>query len=512
MAIRSTAPLLSTQADRPADASTRLQGRRLLVARVAWITLAGLAMVVLVVAVPVFYQSSRTILETETRVPGQLTLEDVRLLEQWGLSLDFYAAYQTATIVGLSLVFMAAGAMLFLRRSDDRIVLFVSLWFVLVAMTGSPLLDPLVRLYPAWLLPVRFLQGASIGCFPIFTYVFPDGRFVPRWTRMLTIAWVAWIVIAPFTPLVVADFNGISALWFGVLVPAGILAGIVAQVYRYRRVSGRVERQQTKWMLFAVAVVAVSLVVYALLPRIIPSVAEPGLTRVLYLNVTETFLLVLPCSLLPLCIGIAILRHRLYDIDLLINRTLVYGALSAGVVGLYVLLVGALGALFQSSGNLADRAAGDRPGRRSLVQPLRARLQRGVNRLMYGERDDPYAVLSRLSQQLKTTLAPTAVLPSIAETVAADAQAALRGLALTQRQRAARSPAASRTGRRRSPAAAAGLSGRDGRPAAASRRARRAKRSRPPSGGCSKISPCKPASPRTPCASPPTCSARASDW
>ena len=122
-------------------------------------------------------------------MPGQLTLEDVRLLEQWGLSLDFYAAYQTATIVSLSLVFMAAGAMLFLRRSDDRIVLFVSLWFVLVAMTGSPLLDPLVRLYPAWLLPVRFLQGASIGCFPIFTYVFPDGRFVPRWTRMLTIAW-----------------------------------------------------------------------------------------------------------------------------------------------------------------------------------------------------------------------------------------------------------------------------------------------------------------------------------
>src|SRR5437773_5499894 len=122
-------------------------------------------------------------------------------------------------------------------------------------------------------------------------------------------------------------------------------------------------------------------------------------------------------SMIAIAAGIAILRHRLYDIDVIINRTLVYGALSAGVVGLYVLLVGALGALFQSSGNLviALLATGLAA---FLVQPLRTRLQRSVNRLMYGERDDPYTVLSRLSQQLKTTLAPTAVLPNIAQAVA----------------------------------------------------------------------------------------------
>jgi signal transduction histidine kinase len=95
----------------------------------------------------------------------------------------------------------------------------------------------------------------------------------------------------------------------------------------------------------------------------------------------------------------------------------VYGALSASVVGLYVLLVGALGALFQSSGHLviALLATGLAA---FLIQPLRTRLQRGVNRLMYGERDDPYTVLSRLSQQLKATLVPTAVLPSIVEAIA----------------------------------------------------------------------------------------------
>jgi hypothetical protein len=109
-------------------------------------------------------------------------------------------------------------------------------------------------------------------------------------------------------------------------------------------------------------------------------------------------------------------------------------ALSAGVVGLYVLLVGALGALFQSSGNLliALLATGLAA---LLIQPLRTQLQRSVNRLMYGERDDPYTVLSRLSQQLKTTLAPTAVLPNIVEAVAQTLKLPYVALALKQGNR-----------------------------------------------------------------------------
>ncbi len=434
MTTRPTAPKVTAWGNLPGGAGTRLRGRWPVAARIAWITLAGLSLVVLIVALPVYFQTARTILSPETQVPGQLTPEDARLMRQWGLSLDFYAVYQTTLIVLFSLVFMAAGALLFWRRSDDRIVWFVSLWFVLFSPTGSPLLDPLIRAYPAWQLPVRFLQGASLGCFPIFTYLFPDGRFVPRWTRILTIAWVAWIVISPFTPFVVADFAGASALWFGVLIPGGMGIGILAQVYRYRRVSSRVERQQTRWVLFGFGIVAVGFALYSLLPLLIPSIAAPGLARVLYLTFSETLFLVLPFCLFALCIGIAVLRYQLWNIDQLINRTLVYGTLSAGVVELYVLLVGTLGALFQSSGNLfiALLATGLAA---LLVQPLRARLQRGVNRLMYGERDDPYAVLSRLSQQLKTTLAPTAVLPSIAEAIAQTLKLPYVALALTHGNR-----------------------------------------------------------------------------
>ncbi len=119
----------------------------------------------------------------------------------------------------------------------------------------------------------------------------------------------------------------------------------------------------------------------------------------------------------PVFTYIAIVRYHLYDIDVVINRTLVYGALTSCVVGIYMLAVVGLGVLFQARGNLAISLLVT--GLVAvLFQPLRGKLQRGVNRLMYGERDDPSAVTSRLGRRIEATLAPEAVLPTIAETIA----------------------------------------------------------------------------------------------
>jgi signal transduction histidine kinase len=114
---------------------------------------------------------------------------------------------------------------------------------------------------------------------------------------------------------------------------------------------------------------------------------------------------------------VAILRYKLYDIDVLINRTLVFGALSACVVGIYVLAVVGFGALFHARGNLGVSLIATGVVA-VLFQPLRGRLQRGINRLMYGERDDPHAVTSRLGRRLEATLAPERVLPTVVETIA----------------------------------------------------------------------------------------------
>jgi len=387
-------PVLARNELNAAGSDTRLRGPWLAAARAAWVALVGLALVALVVALPVFFQAQRTILSPETQVPGQLTAEDVRLLQQWGVSLDFYAAYQTAQIAFLSIIFTAAGTVLFWRRSDDRIALFVSLWFATFGVTGAPLLDPLIRAHPAWQLPVRFLQGASLGCFPIFTYLFPDGRFVPRWTRALTLAWIVWIVISPFTPFAVADFAGASALWFGVLIPGGMGIGILAQVYRYLRVSSRVERQQTKWMLFGFIVMAVVFVLTNLLPPVTPSVMEPSLARVLYLNFGQTLGIIAFC-LWPLCIGIGILRYRLWDIDQLINRTLVYGALTTALALVYigsVVLLRYLLAPLTGSSELAIVAS--TLAIAVLFNPVRRGIQTRIDKRFYRRKYDAAKVLA----------------------------------------------------------------------------------------------------------------------
>ncbi len=115
--------------------------------------------------------------------------------------------------------------------------------------------------------------------------------------------------------------------------------------------------------------------------------------------------------------SLSLLRYRPWDIDLLINRTLVYSMLTVSIVAFYILVVVGLGMLFQAHGNLgiALLATGLVA---VLFQPLRTQLQRAVNHLMYGDRDESYRVISRLGQRLEATLAPDTVLPNIVETVA----------------------------------------------------------------------------------------------
>ena len=213
-----------------------------------------------------------------------------------------------------------------------------------------------------------------------------------------------------------------SSRLFGVaLTVLSSLAALVSLILRLRRASGN-ERQQLKWFLFA----AVPLTLFLMLNGIDALVANfttdfsfhpVYLVYELGLFAPASYASVLALLAVPIFTYIAIVRYNLYDINVVINRTLVYGALTVLVVGIYVVAVGSLGVLFQARGNLSISLLAT--GLVAvLFQPLRSRLQRDVNRLMYGERDDPYAVTSRLGRRLEAALAPESVLSTIAETVA----------------------------------------------------------------------------------------------
>lgn len=182
---------------------------------------------------------------------------------------------------------------------------------------------------------------------------------------------------------------------------------ILGLVSNYRNIRhDTTARLQARWVVLGLSITCGLFLMLTVLPKLV--LGYPQLDR------TRFGLLTLP---VPVCMGVAILRYHLFDLDLIINRALVYTALSAITMGMYIAIVGALGMAFEASGSplaffLATGVVA------VLFQPIRERLQRGVNRLMYGERDDPYAVLAQLGQRLETTLAPDAVLPTIVETIA----------------------------------------------------------------------------------------------
>jgi signal transduction histidine kinase len=193
-----------------------------------------------------------------------------------------------------------------------------------------------------------------------------------------------------------------------------ILAGLIAlQIYRYKWIFNAEQKRQTKWVVFGACTAALLTFADQQLPNIL-NLAGMVLWQVKFISEVMQFIALF---LIPLSIGIAILHSRLWDIDLIIRRMLVYGLLSTCVVGLYMLVVGGLGTVLQAQGNvlLALVATGLVA---VIFHPLRIRLQSGVNYLVYGERHDPYRVLSLLNQRLEATLASDAVLPTIVESIA----------------------------------------------------------------------------------------------
>jgi signal transduction histidine kinase len=314
----------------------------------------------------------------------------------------------TLLLALFTLAWMSVGALILWRKPNERIAL--STAFFLVAF---PLMftDAAAMALPTWPLvrsSLLFLGSVSLL---LFLYLFPDGRFIPGWARWLWLGSAVYLAGRAFLWGLMPDFGGRSLLLDNLAFLACNLTAVAVQVYRYHRVSSGVEREQTQVVVYGVSVaLAGSSAVVALLQAgaFGPTAqAERVATPVLY-----ALILVIPVSLTA-----AILRYRLWNIELLINRTLVHGSLLLVILGLYLAVVFAVTALIGGRGWLPVSVL--TVGLIALIfQPLHQRLQHVVNDLMYGKRDDPYVVLARLGQQIQSTLAPQAVLPGIVNSVA----------------------------------------------------------------------------------------------
>jgi hypothetical protein len=319
-----------------------------------WCITTALALLAVGISIPLSYARHATLCAVGPCISDQLSPEGLQALQNAGLSTRFYAAYNVGLMAAMALIYVAVAAIIFWRRPDDRMALFTSLTLVVFGTFATTLTEPLAAQSSIWNSLIDIATSLAWVGFPIFLYLFPDGRFVPRWTRVPAALWVA-VQVPYFLRLDTVNPGNWPVAVQGLLYTGLFATGIYAQVYRYRHVSTWRQRQQTKWVLLGlIAAVVATIVALYVLPVALPPLAQSGTLADLAVD-TATFL---AAVMIPIAIGFSMLRYRLWDIDLLINRTLVYGPLSAILVGMY----SASTSLFQklwisSTGDTSDATA-----------------------------------------------------------------------------------------------------------------------------------------------------------
>ena len=331
-----------------------------------------------------------------------------------------------ALSLACSAVFIGAGAVVFWRRRSDPMALLAALALLtapVVVYFGG--LDQPFHWHNAYGLEwggrlAAFNTGLRTLGFVLFLallYLFPDGRLRPRWAGAgfgIGLAAIAVVTLSNWEWGARLLSVLPAAYWLFVAVPliASIVVGALGQLWRYRHAGAPLEQQQIRWVTVAFALFAIGFVFTALAEPIFGGTAVENLIALINLLAHD-----LSALFIPLALTASVARYRLWGAEPLMRRAVVYAAVTAFVVGAYALIVGGVGAMTGAPGMspfLALLATGVVA---VAFSPVRDGLQRVANRALFGQRDEPYAVLSQLGQRLEATLAPETALQTIAQTI-----------------------------------------------------------------------------------------------
>ena len=286
-----------------------------------------------------------------------------------------------------ALVYFTVAGVIFWYRSNDWMAMVVALMLVLmvpISTLPAGAFDLLgsVPILQAFLYASIYLTFAA---FLLFCFLFPSGRFVPRWTRWVVLIYLLWL--AGMISAVLGWVNWLISdigwnLYFIATAVALLLFIVFAQVYRYRQVSDAVERQQSKWAMAGTPLAAC------------------GWFPALFLWGPDSRVILL---LIPLSLGIAILHYRLYDIEVFINRALIYGTLTGTLAAVYFGLV--FGMQFLLGGLISKTNAVvlviSTLAVYALFQPLRRRIQQIIDRRFYRRKYNAAKTVEAFSATLR---------------------------------------------------------------------------------------------------------------
>jgi hypothetical protein len=330
------------------------------------------------------------------RRPSDFTPNDFWTFEQTQAGLA-QLGWPPTTVVwfelarGLILTFGAGavGLLILWRKSDDWFGLYLTFVFLDTAVGTGPMLLPLADMIPVVRVLHDLLGSASWQFFFIVFYFFPDGRTVPRWTRWLALAWGGFIVLNWISPGLVGTPFAIP-LSFGL-----VFSALGSQIYRYFRRADPIQRQQTKWVMFVVVIIIAVLALIA--PRAFDPPTGPDFGTALFISLVNLSIFSGVFLLFPIAIVIAILRYRLWDIDILIRRTLQYSVVSALLALVYFGGVVVLQRIFTSltgQGQNQLVTVLSTLAIAALFTPVRRRVQDVIDRRFYRKKYDAAKVIA----------------------------------------------------------------------------------------------------------------------
>lgn len=403
-----------------------MRGATLHVVRSMWILIAVFSIALFFLSIPSHIIRMTSELDIHTRIA----------LLQLGYNVNTFVTFELAHAVVVMIGYALTAVALFKYKSDDWVVLFIALAMLTFgvsvnsALDVEPLLSSFIALNPGWTLPVQALYILGMGSILIVFYLFPDGRFVPRWSRILAYTWIAWMIafmvlpgeekFAAPPPVMVTmlanmlsidpkifgsiardlrfySFFVILAIWFG--------SGVFTQIYRYVRVSSPLQRHQTKWAVFGFSC-AVVLYFGSYLPVPIMHAMGVPMMGIIRYQLATMPLTGFALLLVPISLSISILRSRLWDVDFLINRALVYGGIT-GILGvLYFASVLLFQSIFRSLAGYQDTLsiAVTTLVLATLFQPLRRRLQSVIDRRFYREKVNFRQVFTDFAREVRTII------------------------------------------------------------------------------------------------------------
>lgn len=360
--------------------------RRVRAGRVVAIVYAVLALGLVAVDFPHRFAELRAFCLTRCEA-GRLPPTEAATLARLGLSLDAYAIYTLGLYLLLALVCWAVAGLLLWRKSGEGTALLAAIALLSLGASNGLTLNTVL---PAWQPVFVILLLTGYFALTYLFFLFPDGHFVPRWVRWVFAPWVLWL--GGGLAQVAVLHRDLPPLFWAVLTLltlAVFAAGGLAQIYRFARVSGPVQRQQTKWVVAGFALLVFIEVVWtAYTDLLLPALGQPAPSGAVY-EMGSSLVDVLSLLLVPISLGIAIFRYRLWDIDLLIRRTLIYSLSSVLLALAYfssvLVLQAAFGALTgQSQSTLVTVLSTLVIA--ALFVPVRARVQAGIDRRFYRRR------------------------------------------------------------------------------------------------------------------------------